>query len=139
MNPSSANTGSTSRPNLRYHHRIPVDLELHLEIDGETLPACRINNLSRSGIMVSCSQKTLDRIAPNQESVAPHLAIPVHARFEVPLGGNGSAWVECECDVVTVRRVARDCFHVGISFSSFEEDGEALVDRYINEQLAAGA
>ena len=139
MNPNSASTGSTSRPNLRYHHRIPVDLELRLEINGETLPPCRISNLSRSGIMVHCSQDILDQIAPNQESVAPHQAIPVRAHFEVPVGGNGSAWVDCQCDVVTVRRVARDCFQVGMSFTGFDNDGEALVDRYITEQLATGA
>lgn len=89
--------------------------------------------------MVPCSQEILDQIAPNQKPVAPHLAIPVRAQFEIPIGDNGSAWVDCQCDVVTVRRVARDSFHVGMSFSSFEEDGEALVDRYINEQLATGA
>ena len=139
MNPSSTNTGSTNRPNLRYHHRIPVDLELRLEINGEALPPCRVKNLSRSGIMVPCSQDILDQITPNQKSVAPHLGIPVHARFEIPVGDNASAWIDCRCNVVTVRRVARDYFRMGMSFASFEDDGEALVDHYINEQLATGA
>ncbi|TDT43262.1 PilZ domain-containing protein [Halospina denitrificans] len=139
MNSNNTKSGQTSRPNLRYHHRIPVDLELHLEVNGEKLPPCRVGNLSRSGIMVPCSQEILDQIAPNQESVAPHMAIPVRAQFEIPMGDNGSAWVDCGCDVVTVRRVARDCFHVGMSFTSFEDEGETLVDRYINEQLATGA
>jgi len=76
---------------------------------------------------------------PNQESVAPQLAIPARAQFEIPVGDNGSAWIDCQCNVVTVRRVARDCFHVGMSFTSFEEDGGALVDRYISEQLATDA
>ena len=136
MNSNNSKSAPTSRPNLRHHHRIPADLELHLEIHGETLPPCRISNLSRSGIMVPCSRDILDQIAPNQESVAPQLAIPARAQFEIPVGDNGSAWIDCQCNVVTVRRVARDCFHVGMSFTSFEEDGGALVDRYISEQLA---
>mgnify|MGYP006442021499 CR=1 FL=1 len=139
MPPTSASTGTSSRPNLRYHHRIAVDLELRLEANGDTLPACRICDLSRTGIMVPCSRAMLDRIAPNQATVSPHQAIPVSAQLQIPVKDNGSAWVGCVCDVITVRRIARDTFHVGMTFRSFEEDGEALVDAYINDQIAAGA
>ena len=138
MNAHDASRATTGRPNLRHHHRITVDLELQLEVNDETLPSCRISNLSRSGIMVPCSREILKRIAPNQESVAPRRAIPVRARFEVPVGASASAWIDCQCDLVTVRRVARDCFHTGMTFRSFEDDGEALIDTYISEQLAAG-
>ena len=136
---TSASTGTSSRSNLRYHHRIAVDLELHLEANGEALPALRICDLSRAGIMVPCSQSILSRITPNQATVAPHQAVPVRARLRIPVEDNGCAWVGCVCDVVTVRRVARDTFHVGMTFRSFEEDGKAMVDAYISDQIAAGA
>ncbi len=135
--PSS--TGFSGRPNLRHYHRIPVDLETSLEQDGRSLPTCPINNLSRSGLQITCSPETLNRLLPNGEPVAPHMAVPVHVAFEIPLGESGSNVVRARCDVVTVRRIARDCFHVGMSFTEFEGDTDTLLDHYINEQLAAGA
>ncbi|MGM0451416.1 MAG: PilZ domain-containing protein [Pseudomonadota bacterium] len=135
--PSSA--GPSGRPNLRHYHRIPVNLEASLEQDGQLLPVCPINNLSRSGLQIACSPETLGQLVPNGEPVAPHMAVPVHIAFEIPVGEADSTRIQARCDVVTVRRIARDCFHVGMSFTEFEDDADALLDHYINEQLAAGA
>lgn len=135
--PSSA--GLNGRPNLRHYHRIPVNLEAWLEQNGQPLPACTINNLSRSGLQIACAPETLNQLVPNGEPVAPHMAIPAHVAFEIPVGESGSTHVRARCDVVTVRRIARDCFHVGMSFTEFEDETEALLDHYINEQLATGA
>ena len=135
--PSTA--GFTGRPNLRHYHRIPVNLAASLERGGETLRHCTINNLSRAGLQIECTPETLDQLVPNGEPVAPHMAIPVQVTFTVPVGESDSACIRARCDVVTVRRIARDCFNVGMSFAEFEEDALPMLDHYINEQLSAGA
>ena len=75
---------------------------------------------------------------PNGKPVAPQMAIPVHLTFSVPDDG-GSIRIRARCDVVTVRRIARDSFTVGMSFAEFEDDGDTLLDHYISKQIAAGA
>ena len=136
---SSPETSVRSRPNLRHYHRIEVDLEATLITETDTIDACQIRNLSRSGIMVPCAPEVLDRILPNHEPVAPHLAVPLDAHFELPGASGAATKVSCRCDVIYVRRVARDCFHLGMSFVSFKGNGRELVDDYISRQLAAGA
>ena len=139
MSALSSSAGFTGRPNLRHYHRIPVNLEASLERGGEALPPCTINNLSRAGLQIECTPETLDLLVPNGEPVAPQMAIPVQVAFTVPVGESDTAVIQARCDVVTVRRIARDCFHVGMSFAEFEEDALPMLDHYINEQLSAGA
>ena len=129
----------SGRPNLRHHHRIPVNLDASLEQDGRPVPACTINNLSRSGLQIACTPEALNQLVPDGEPVAPQMAVPVHIAFEVPVGESGSTRIQARCDVVTVRRIARDCFHVGMSFTEFKDKTDSLLNHYINEQLAAGA
>ena len=139
MSALSSSAGFTGRPNLRHYHRIPVNLEASLERGGEALPPCTINNLSRAGLQIECTPETLDLLVPNGEPVAPQMAIPVQVAFTVPVGESDTAVIQARCDVVTVRRIARDCFHVGMSFAEFEEDAVPMLDHYINQQLSAGA
>ncbi|MEQ6884327.1 PilZ domain-containing protein [Salicola sp. Rm-C-2C1-2] len=132
----SSLAGFNGRPNLRHYHRIPVHLAASLEQDGDLLPECTINNLSRSGLHIECASAILERLVPNGKPVAPHMAIPVHLTFSVP-GEAGSICIRARCDVVTVRRVSRDSFNVGMSFAEFEDDSDTHLDHYINKQLAA--
>ncbi len=136
---SNLDNPARNRPNLRHYHRIEVDLEATLITDDDTIGPCTIRNLSRSGIMVPCSSEILDRVLPNHEPVAPHLAVPITVDFDLSSASGESIRISCRCDVIYVRRVARDCFHVGMSFVRFDEDGEQQVDEFINRQLAAGA
>ncbi|WP_077530621.1 PilZ domain-containing protein [Vreelandella utahensis] len=139
MSALSTSASLTGRPNLRHYHRIPVNLEAFLERGGETLPNCTVNDLSRAGLQIECAPDTLEQLVPNGEPVAPHMAIPVQVVFTIPLGKSDSTCIRARCDVVAVRRIARDCFHVGMSFAEFEEDALPMLDHYINEQLSAGA
>lgn len=136
----SAHTGTQNttagRPNLRHYHRIAVELDGTITTGDGTEAPCRVTNLSRDGVMIPCDPDTLSRVIPNQESVAPHLAVPVH--FDLCLPDGNQSPVRCQCDIIYVRRVSRDCFNMGMSFSAFEEEGQQRLDDYINQQLAKG-
>jgi len=137
MNAHTGTQNTTAgRPNLRHYHRIAVDLNGTITTEAGTEVSCRVSNLSRDGVMVPCDPDTLDRIMPNHEPVAPHLAVPV--RFELQLPGSNDTPVRCRCDIIYVRRVSRDCFNTGMSFSAFEEDDQQRLDDYINQQLSKG-
>ncbi|XOZ34940.1 PilZ domain-containing protein [Halomonadaceae bacterium KBTZ08] len=129
----------SERPGLRHHHRIQVTLKASLERGGESLPDTTINTLSRCGLQVVCPPETLEQLIPNGQPVAPHMAIPVHVTFRLPIHGAGSSCIRARCGVVMVRRTARDCYHVGMSFTALADDAHALLEHYIREQLAAGA
>lgn len=128
----------SERPSLRHHHRIPVRLTASLERNGESLPDTTINTLSRCGLQVACSAEILEQLIPNGRPVAPHMAIPVHVTFRLPIHDTGSSCIRAQCGVVMVRRTARNCFHVGMSFTALADDAQSLLEHYIHEQLAAG-
>ena len=128
---------AAGRPNLRHYHRIAVELDATVITGDGTEVPCQVNNLSRDGVMVPCSPETLDLILPNREPVAPHVAVPVALDLRLPDAPESP--IHCQCNIIYTRRVSRDCFTVGMSFTTFAEDGRQRLDDYINQQLENGA
>lgn len=125
-----------SIPNLRSQQRVGVSAEIAIEKpDGTTLD-CRISNLSRSGVMISCSQGTAKQLLPGLRTPAPGTSVEVKTRFAVPVLPTQTVLVIAEGKVMHMRRIARDEFQVGIQFCEFEGNGFDYVDRYVAKLLA---
>ncbi|TVP55119.1 MAG: PilZ domain-containing protein [Halomonadaceae bacterium] len=118
-------------PNLRHHHRVPVTLEALLETQLGAQVTCTVENLSRAGLMVRCPPQTVQQLLPNREPVSPHQAVPVKLWLEI-----GSSLLAADGDVIYVRRASCDRFHVGISFSRFEDDSEERLKAYVMALMA---
>lgn len=129
-----------SRPNLRHYHRISTKFPARIE--PETGPAtadapleCQLTNLSRAGVMALCTPEMIKTLLPNGPSVGPRQAVRVKVQFELPVLNVQKVLVEARCDVIYLRRISRDTFHLGMSFVEFEDRGQDYIDQFIDRKL----
>jgi hypothetical protein len=124
------------KANLRNQQRVRVSSDITIERpDGQCLN-CRIANLSRSGVMVSCSEEAAKALLPGLITPAPGQAVDVTTRFSVPVLPTQPVVVAADGSVVHMRRMSRNEFHIGIQFTEFEGNGFDYVDRYVAKLLA---
>jgi len=124
-----------TKPNLRHQQRAEVSLEITIEQqDGASL-SCTMINLSRSGMMISCDQEILSALIPDQKTPAPGHWIPIRTSFSVPVVAQQPVLIEAAANIVHMRRIARNKFHLGIQFVEFEGNGYNYVDLYVKRLL----
>ncbi|MGB1951915.1 MAG: PilZ domain-containing protein [Marinobacter sp.] len=127
------------KPNLRNQQRVDVSTQVTIvKNDGSCLD-CRISNISRTGLMISCSQELVKELVPGQKAPVPGSWIPVKARFSVPVVATQPVSVIADGNIVHMRRIARDEYQVGIQFAEFEGNGYDYVDRYVSTLLSSSA
>lgn len=122
--------------NLRNQQRVDVATEITIEKPDGCCLTCSVANLSRSGVMVSCNQEVVKQLVPGQKAPAPGNWIAVKTRFSVPVVATQPVSIIADGNIVHMRRIARDEFHVGIQFAEFEGNGFDYVDRYVSKLLA---
>ncbi|SOB78406.1 PilZ domain-containing protein [Marinobacter sp. LV10R510-11A] len=129
-------TAATIKPNLRNQQRADVESDIVIEkADGCQL-TCKISNLSRTGIMLSCNQDTVNQLIPRLKVPEPGNLIVVKARFCVTVVATQPVTIVANGNIVHLRRMARDEFQLGIQFADFEDNGFDYVDRYVRKLLA---
>lgn len=125
-----------AKPNLRNQQRVDVATDITIEkLDGCCL-TCSVSNLSRTGVMVSCTHEAFRQLIPEQKAPAPGDWVTVKTRFSVPVVATQPVSIIADGNIVHVRRIARDEFQVGIQFAEFEGNGFDYVDRYVSKLLA---
>lgn len=123
--------------NLRNQQRVDVSSDVTIERKDGSCLTCKIANLSRTGIMISCSQELAKELIPGQKAPVPGSWVPVTARFSVPVVPTQPVSVTAEGSIVHMRRIARDEFQVGIQFAEFEGNGYDYVDLYVSKLLSS--
>ena len=126
----------TAEPNLRDQQRADVDLNVTLSRPGQPAIDCTICNLSRSGMLISCTSEVTETLIPGKRAPAPGDWIAVNARFEVPVLAQQSVQLNARCHIAHLRRMARNEFHLGIRFVDFDGRGFDYVDQYVHRLLA---
>jgi len=69
--------------NLRNQQRVDVATEITIEKPDGCCLTCSVSNLSRTGVMISCSQDIVRQLIPEQKAPAPGNWISVKTRFSV--------------------------------------------------------
>ncbi|MDO6443779.1 MULTISPECIES: PilZ domain-containing protein [unclassified Marinobacter] len=127
---------ATIKPNLRNQQRVDVVSDILIEKPDGCQLTCKISNLSRTGVMVSCNQEAVDQLVPHLKAPAPGNWIAVKARFSVPVLPTQPVSILANGNIIHLRRMARDEFQLGIQFSDFEGNGFDYIDSYVRELLA---
>ncbi|MBR9872274.1 MAG: PilZ domain-containing protein [Gammaproteobacteria bacterium] len=122
-----------AKPNLRNQQRVDVSSAITLEKPDGCQFQCEIANLSRTGAMIECDAQTAKALIPNMVPPAPKNPVQLTARFQVPVIPAQPVTVVAESNVVHIRRIARDQFHIGLQFRSFEGNGFVYIDQYIGK------
>ncbi|MBQ0746216.1 MAG: PilZ domain-containing protein [Marinobacter sp.] len=128
---------ATMKPNLRNQQRVDVVSDIVIEKPDGCQLTCKISNLSRTGVMVSCNQETAGQLIPHLKAPAPGDWVSVKARFSVPVVTTQSVSILANGNIVHLRRTAKDEFQLGIQFADFEGNGLDYVDRYVRQLLAS--
>ncbi|MGO1461336.1 MAG: PilZ domain-containing protein [Marinobacter sp.] len=129
-------TAATVKTNLRNQQRADVVSDIVIEKPDGCLLTCKIANLSRTGVMISCDQETVSQLIPRLKVPAPGNLIVVKARFSVPVTPSQPVSIVANGTVVHLRRMARNEFKLGIQFVDFEDNGFDYVDTYVRKLLA---
>lgn len=130
-----------TRPNLRHHQRIAARLDAVIGVADGSLLKCQLKNLSRAGAMIMCSPETVNSLLPKGTMVSPKHAVRVQVQFELsmtdipPTGGVQRVLITAYCNIVYQRRVSRDTFHLGMSFTALGGNGQEYIDQYIDRKL----
>jgi hypothetical protein len=139
--PADAEPKPATRPNLRHYHRISTQFDAVIKADGDS-PAgekvleCQLTNLSRAGVMAKCTPEMVKALLPKGAAVGPRQAVKVQVQFELPVISVQKVLIEAQCDVIYLRRVSRDTFHLGMSFTAFDNNnGQDYIDQYIDRKL----
>ncbi|MGO1750024.1 MAG: PilZ domain-containing protein [Marinobacter sp.] len=130
-------TAATAKPNLRNQQRADVVSDIVIEKTDGCQLICKIANLSRTGVMLSCDQDTVSQLTPSLKVPAPGSLTVVKAHFSVPVVATQPVSIVASGNIVHLRRIARDEFQLGIQFSDFEDNGFDYVDTYVRKLLAA--
>ncbi len=121
---------TSTKRNLIYHTHVNVTDEISVQT-GEGLET-RLEALARDGLTLSCNRQTLDQLLPNREVIAPKQPVNLLTCFQLYPGTEA---IESYCDVISVRRLARDTFHLDLRFHALEEESYQLIDSYVNAAL----
>lgn len=126
----------TKKPNLRSQQRANIVRDIAIEKPDGCQLTCKISNLSRAGVMVSCTRDAASLLIPRLQTPSPGDWIAVKTRFLVPVVTTQSVPIAAGGNIIHLRRVARDEFQLGIQFSAFEGNGFDYVDQYVRKLLA---
>lgn len=119
--------------NLRYHLRIPADFIAHLFTgDGQTVET-PINNISRAGLMLSCTRATLEDLVPNGAALSPLKAIHVRVDFSLPLEQEGLVAMSQQMEIIYTRRLSKDEYAIGLEFRQLGLQQRLILEQYIKE------
>ncbi|MGO1501662.1 MAG: PilZ domain-containing protein [Marinobacter sp.] len=129
-------TAATAKPSLRNQQRADVVSDIVIEKSDGCQLTCKISNLSRTGVMLSCDQETVNQLIPRLKVPAPGHLIVVKTRFCVPMPATQWVSIVASGNIVHLRRMARDEFQLGIQFADFEDNGFDYVDTYVRKLLA---
>jgi len=113
----------------RYEDRIQVDIVLSAD---NRLPV-EICGISRKGLQFTCDSWLADEIEPRgiQQLAMSRKKITICA--SLPFDTN-SKTITIETYVIAVRRLSQDKFLIGLEFESIENNGDEILEEYI-EQL----
>ncbi|PSF05986.1 PilZ domain-containing protein [Marinobacter fuscus] len=127
---------NAAKINLRNQQRVDVSTDISIEKPDGCCLTCKVSNLSRSGVMISCDQHTVQALVPGMRAPSPGFWIGVNTCFTVPVVPTQPVTVLASGNIVHMRRIARNEFQVGIQFTEFEDNGFEYVDRYVAKLLS---
>ncbi|MCP8690224.1 PilZ domain-containing protein [Marinobacterium sedimentorum] len=114
---------------MRLHPRVKVDLPAELEpFRGDCLDV-RVIHLSLSGVLVEGNAE-LEALLGARLGLASGAPLELNLHF-----GLEQESVHCHCRIIHSRRLAQDCFQVGMKILSIPNASQGLLSHYIEAHM----
>jgi hypothetical protein len=114
--------------------------------DHLTVPGT-IANISKAGLMIECNRQTIEDLIPRESTPSPKTPVRLEILFTLkqqtsirqqePLeqGQKTQTDLFAICNIIHVRRISRDVYHIGVEFLVFPNDDYAVVAQYVESRL----
>jgi hypothetical protein len=116
---------------LIYHTLINTHGEVLINTSDKVVVSTRMEGLARNGLMLHCDSKTLDNLFPRTSSISPKQSQTLDISFGLAEVGK----IEAQCEVISVRRLAKDTFELDLRFSEVNDRAIHVVDHYVERKL----
>jgi hypothetical protein len=90
---------------------------------------------SSSGLKLQCNAIDRELLTPRGEWTRHGKPIEVTVTLNVPLENKGINTIKIDCAVAYSRRVALDCYHVGLSYKNLDHESISILAEFINARL----
>ena len=91
--------------------------------------------LSGGGLKLQCNQRKKEQLFLSARCMKSYGPVEIAVRMELPRRAGGSDLMAAICRVIYSRRVAINCFHVGMQFTAFDDETAMKLGAFIDEQL----
>jgi hypothetical protein len=116
---------------LIYHTLINAQGEVLVNTSDKVAVSARMEGLARDGLLLQCDRKTLDTLIPRTTSISPKQSQILDISFGLAEVGK----IEALCEVISIRRLARDTFELDLRFSEVNDRAIHVVDSYVERNL----
>jgi len=130
--PLKCNTKNDMKRNLIYHTPIQLGESIAIRTNKIEAVHTELEAISRNGMTIKCNQKTLDLLLPNTASVAPKQSVALPVSFSL---NQMKSVIDVQCNVVSVRRLSKDIFHLDMIFKEISAQNYESIDDYIESSL----
>ena len=127
-------------PNLEKRHYPRVHANIDAEVDCADGYKIRtvVLDTSSTGLKLQCNAIERELLTPHGEWTRHGKPIELKVTLVVPCAYDESSTIEVVCAVAFSRRVARDCYHVGMRYKSIDRNSLSVLGEFINQRLKHG-
>lgn len=119
----------------RHYPRVHANIEAEVDCaDGYKVRAVVLDT-SSTGLKLQCNAIERELLTPRGEWTRHGKPIEVKVTLDVPSAYHETHTIEVHCAVAFSRRVARDCYHVGMRYKSIDWDSFSVLADFIDRQL----
>jgi hypothetical protein len=137
----NAKSGEGLLPNLEKRHYPRVNAHIDAEVDcadGFKIKGIVLDT-SSTGLKLQCNAIERELLTPRGEWTRHGKPIEVKVSLVVPRPNNQTSKVEVCCAVAFSRRVAHDCYHVGMRYKNLDQESFLILGEFIDRCLRQGS
>lgn len=124
-------------PNVEKRHYPRVNANIDAEIDcgdGFKINAVVLDT-SSTGLKLQCNSIEREILTPRGEWTRDGKPIHLIVNLKIPRINKETATVRVRCSVTYSRRVAADCYHIGMQYKGLDQDGILILGEFIDRRL----
>ncbi len=130
-----------NQPTVSTRRRFPrIEVSLSIEIKAE----CGLvfnaitKNISHTGLLIVTDRDTFEQLTVNQRLSEKSQPAEVNIKMILPMAEGASINTHTCCRLFQIRRVSKDCYHIGLEYMNLSKLEYDELTRYIQGVAACG-
>ncbi|MCI0666953.1 MAG: PilZ domain-containing protein [Methylococcaceae bacterium] len=119
----------------RHYPRVNANIDAEVDCAGGFKIRGIVLDTSSTGLRLQCNAIERELLTPRGEWTRHGKPIEVKVTLVVPRPNNDTRTIEVHCAVAFSRRVARDCYHVGMRYKNLDQESFLVLGEFIDRRL----